>query len=680
MVNKGKILEKVANIGLNILIFIFGIVLLISIYNNIQVKLLGNDYSSFFGYSVFEVQTGSMGEAVEPGDWIVVKYSKNIKLDDIITFKQDGEFITHRVIEAYQGTYVTKGDANDAKDEPITQEQIVGKVVKVLPAFGIFKKTIFNPYVLVAIIITVYLVTLTIKKNKKEKNMKKFDVFMANVVKKIKIFIKNIIKLIKKDNKVNKKVVREEVITKNNSEAKIIEDKIDKIKVTKVEEVKNDQIDETITDLKPLEAEDLDKTMYFRMIQVDKDEIENAYAKKIEIEEEQPVVVEKEEEPKVDEVELKLEMLQNKKKKFKNIIEKIMFMKEEEIKEIIEVLNNGESLKTNETTIRENFLKVYIDGKYYNYCGDVNVEYNGRNMNTRIENALKESAEKMIKAYKGTDNKYSEKVKKYTSIFTLIMYLEHTYLVIDDTKIKKQTYKNKMVKLIGIEVDPKTMNTMISSILKIQKTYKSIVKETIEKLETSLFELNYNSLSIKNAYAVELNHNINFSKVYSDYIVDKTYYDGIVAEDKIEVLLTLLLVQVVKDMLNADFNKKYIFYIPESLYTKSNKLDKIFNLFGDEYAKNNIIVLAQYEELSKNKKVIKSLIKDGYRFAVDLKTSAVKSKDQGIVEAMEYIFIDKRVKGKMFESIDVLASIKEELHNKIAYDDIASKIGSYWGE
>ena len=141
-----------------------------------------------------------------------------------------------------------------------------------------------------------------------------------------------------------------------------------------------------------------------------------------------------------------------------------------------------------------------------------------------------------------------------------------------------------------------------------------------------------------------------------------------------------LLLKIKFLLLNADFNKKYIFYIPESLYTKSNKLDKIFNLFGDEYAKNNIIVLTQYEELSKNKKIIKSLIKDGYRFSVDLKTSAVKSKDQGIVEAMEYIFVDKRVKGKMFESIDVLSSIKDELHNKIAYDDIASKIGSYWGE
>ena len=679
MVNKGKISDKIINVVLNILIFIFGVVLLISIYNNIQVKLLGNDYSSFFGYSVFEVQTGSMGEAVEPGDWIVVKYSRNIKIDDIVTFKQDGEFITHRVIEAYQGTFVTKGDANDAKDDPITQEQIVGKVVKILPAFGIFKKTIFNPIVLIAIIITIYLVNLTFKKNKKEKKMSKLDIIVANIMKKLKIFSKTIIKLIKKDNKkiVNDNYVKEELkpkeVIKNN-----IKEENNEVKVTKVEEVKDENIDETITDLKPLEAEDLDKTMYFRMIQVDKDEIENAYAKKIEVEEE-PVVVEKDEEEKVDEVELKLEMLQNKKKKFKNIIEKVMFMKEEEIKEIIDVLNNGEPLKTNEATIKDNFLKIYIDGKYYNFCGDINVEYNGRNMNVRLETALKDASLKMLKSYKGTDNKYSEKVKKYTNIFILLIHLEHTYLVIDDNKIKKQTYKNKMIKYIGTEVDPKTINEMISKILKIQKTYKSAIKVVLEKLETTLFELNYNALSIKNIYAVELNHNINFSKVYSDYIVDKTYSDGIVAEDKIEVLLTLLLIQIVKDMLNADFNKKYIFYLPESLYTKTNKLDKIFNLFADEYAKNNIIVLAQYEELSRNKKVIKTLIKDGYKFAVDLKASKVNTKDQGVIEAMEYIFIDKRVKGKMFESIDVLSSIKEELHNKIAYDDIASKVGSYWG-
>ena len=43
------------------------------------------------------------------------------------------------------GTYVTKGDANNSKDEPISKEQIVGKVVKIIPGFGIIRKTILNP-------------------------------------------------------------------------------------------------------------------------------------------------------------------------------------------------------------------------------------------------------------------------------------------------------------------------------------------------------------------------------------------------------------------------------------------------------------------------------------------------------------------------------------------------------
>ena len=36
-----------------------------------------------------------------------------------------GNFITHRVIETYNGTFVTKGDANTAKDTPINKNQIV---------------------------------------------------------------------------------------------------------------------------------------------------------------------------------------------------------------------------------------------------------------------------------------------------------------------------------------------------------------------------------------------------------------------------------------------------------------------------------------------------------------------------------------------------------------------------
>ena len=184
MKKQNIILEKTTNIFLNILIGIFVIILLVSIYSGFQVKVLKNDYANFFGYSMFEVQTGSMSDYIEAGDWIILKLTKNVDTNDVITYKQDGNYITHRIIEAYNGTYITKGDANSSKDEPIDQTQIVGKVVKVLGGFGIFRKTIFNPNVIIALIITLWLFNLVFNTN--EENIKRRN--------KIKTIINDLIK------------------------------------------------------------------------------------------------------------------------------------------------------------------------------------------------------------------------------------------------------------------------------------------------------------------------------------------------------------------------------------------------------------------------------------------------------------------------------------------------------
>ena len=165
-VDSKKIIEKIINVILDLAIFIFGIILLVSIYNNVQTKILKNSYSSFFGYTVFGVQTGSMADEINAGDWIIVKKANKIAIDDVVTYMQDGEFITHRVVEAYKNTFVTKGDVNNTKDAPINRDQIVGKVVKILPNFEIFRKTLFNPIVLLFLIITLYLGNILFKKEK----------------------------------------------------------------------------------------------------------------------------------------------------------------------------------------------------------------------------------------------------------------------------------------------------------------------------------------------------------------------------------------------------------------------------------------------------------------------------------------------------------------------------------
>ena len=665
--NKG-IVKKIINITLDVFIVILGVILLITVYNNIQVKILGHDYASFFGHSVFEVQTGSMGEIIEPGDWIVVKYEKNIKLNDIVTFEHKGEYITHRVIEAYNGTYVTKGDANTAKDAPISKEQIVGKVVKVIPNFGILRKTIFNPIVLIAIIITLFFLNQVFKKTTKEDLEKE---------KALKEKLRRAIKLDKPE-EVKEKV---EKVQPEKEEPKNEEPK------EEIREVKEEKVELTKEEKEKVKAElentsDIEKTLFFRMVSVDKDELSNVYEEiPKEIEEQSEKAKENIKEGEKEEVEVsedkiksKLELIQRKKKKCKNIIEKAMLIKKEEIIELMTLLNKGEELKTNEPTIREKLVTAYIDAKYYNNCGNINLAYNGKNMMTKVDSLIEKLGEDLTNSYKESDTKYSEKVEKNVKFMLLINHLEEDFKL-EDLQKKKETYNKRILKYIKFnDLSQQDIKKLITNIMKTQKTYSGMIKFIQSKINTNMFELKFNKLTRKDMYAVELTHNIQFSKVYSDYIVDKTYSEGIIAEDKVKVLGNLLLSQMVNDMLNGEFNKKYFVYIPESIYAKDNKLDQVFDMLDDEFAKKNINILLAYNGLSDNKKIIKQLIKQGFSFSLDMNdVELLKKSDIKELYVLEHIFISRKKVAKT-NIIDVLP---EEVKPKILYEEISSKIGNF---
>ena len=691
IVRNKRLLGKILNIAMNTLIVIFGIVLLISIYGFVQVNILGNDRSSFFGYSLFEVQSGSMSPAIEKGDWIVVKYSNDIELGDIVTFREGDNYITHRVVSAYGDVYTTRGDANSSKDDPIVKEQIVGKVTKILPAFGIFRATIFNPFVLIALIITLYIVNLVFKKNTNGSvSMKKIDLLVKFVLDKSKDIGKSLYD--KVNNWLDK---RKETAPPQTSSAplqatistsEIVLNTGDEVDNNHVEDLSPDpapdpdpNIDNEALSKPTLEVnEDFDKTLYFRTVKVDKEDLDNLNRSTAE-----PIVVDTEssevdvtddEEISENVVEENLELLYKKRRKFKNIIDKAMFMKEEELNEILDILNEEDELKINEATIREMLVESYIDGKYYNYCGDVNVEYDGRNVNTRLCAAISNEAKELVAKYRGSDKKFEEKVDKYSKMLQLICYLEHAYKNMTTVADKRDFYKNKVLKyMTPIDYSAELLNDTVNKIIRVQNKYRAMLKYIMEKLETNMFVLKYSSTSKKNVFASDLDHNVSFSKVYSDYIIDKTYSDGIIAEDKLEVQINLLLLQLLKDMFAGDFNKKYILYVRESLYGKVNKLIKIFKLFEDDYAKSNVIILVRYDYLVEYKKNIIKLMKAGYKFMVDLEDNDISVINESIVQMMEYIVVNKNSVDKEDD-----ASIPKELENRIMVDNINEKIGSYW--
>ncbi len=59
-------------------------------------------------------------------------------------YSQGTALVTHRIVEVNGNQIVTKGDANNTNDTPIQRNQIVGKVIKVIPNFRMWKESNFN--------------------------------------------------------------------------------------------------------------------------------------------------------------------------------------------------------------------------------------------------------------------------------------------------------------------------------------------------------------------------------------------------------------------------------------------------------------------------------------------------------------------------------------------------------
>lgn len=141
-------LYKIIGYILNILLIIITLLILVGIYYIIQIKILKNDFANLCGYTFFEVATGSMENTINIGDVVIVNLTKDVNENDIIVYKDDNNFITHRLIKKQADKLITRGDANNSEDKPINEDQILGKVIYIVPKMGIFRKIFISKEIL----------------------------------------------------------------------------------------------------------------------------------------------------------------------------------------------------------------------------------------------------------------------------------------------------------------------------------------------------------------------------------------------------------------------------------------------------------------------------------------------------------------------------------------------------
>lgn len=81
-----------------------------------------------FGFSV--VLTGSMEPTLKVNDLVLVVETDDYGVGDVVVYQEGtSTLVIHRVIAMGEGWVQTKGDANNAADEPISPDRVKGKMI-----------------------------------------------------------------------------------------------------------------------------------------------------------------------------------------------------------------------------------------------------------------------------------------------------------------------------------------------------------------------------------------------------------------------------------------------------------------------------------------------------------------------------------------------------------------------
>jgi signal peptidase I len=110
------------------LLFVFGVIATIYFIPQILTRTLNNENPTL------TVISYSMYPSLNRGDLILVRGTtlEEIEVGTVVVFRHEKGLAVHRVVEIKGNKIVTKGDANPEEDDPITYDDIVGRV----PAIG----------------------------------------------------------------------------------------------------------------------------------------------------------------------------------------------------------------------------------------------------------------------------------------------------------------------------------------------------------------------------------------------------------------------------------------------------------------------------------------------------------------------------------------------------------------
>lgn len=117
----------------------------INVYSINATRLAGDSVPMPFGVGAAVVLSGSMEPELSVGDLLLVVEREDYSVGEVVVYQDGSSAVTHRIISIDEEHAVTRGDANNAEDEPISPKAIKGEVVAAIPLVGYAVNAIKTP-------------------------------------------------------------------------------------------------------------------------------------------------------------------------------------------------------------------------------------------------------------------------------------------------------------------------------------------------------------------------------------------------------------------------------------------------------------------------------------------------------------------------------------------------------
>lgn len=289
--------------------------------------------------------------------------------------------------------------------------------------------------------------------------------------------------------------------------------------------------------------------------------------------------------------------------------------------------------------IYDDLINAYINTRYYNMYPvtskrfEVNIVYY---LKKSIAHTKEESSKNKAKA------KYMFQIFKYILYFDNVRECESVRVL-----IKEIDDYRKGLGLVDEDFESKFYNMLKNDLL--------AKKEFIDSFKDKNFNINYLKVK-KQIFDCQLVHNIKFSKLYSEYAINKVLETKEIGEQKLFVTYSVVTTKILQDVIKGNFTKKYLVDYIIDLDNKPKKKKRLLTIINNDIVKEKIVLKINYNDYIAKKEEVYNLTREGYHIAIIMNDSKELDDDtKRLLKAFTYLIVsDNDIYEKLQDEFELL--------------------------